>query len=262
MPRDRLAPVFALALALSLGACASGGGAAGARPEAAVKTPATMSNKGLANLQLAQSYLHAGKLQQALDRAGRAYRHDPDSPDVQLVLGMIQLELKDSQRAGEHFARAVDLAPRAGHVLNARAAWLCEQQRYDEAEAMFDQAVRDPFYDDRRQAYYNAGRCAMLGGHNDRAEAPLRKGLELAPEDPDLLEQMTRLQLAQGNFLGARAFFQRREALGEVGPEMLEIAVRIEQGAGDGTAAERYRARLRQHYPDYTPTAREGTPQS
>lgn len=259
MPLDRLAPAAALALVLTLGACAGG---TATRPEAPAKTQATMSNKGLANLQLAQNYLRAGKLELALDRAGRAYRHDPDAADVQLVLGMIQLELKDDERAGEHFARAVELSPRAGHVLNARAAWLCEQRRWDEAEAMFDQAVRDPFYDGKRQAYYNAGRCQMLAGRNDRAEAPLRKGLELAPEDPALLEQMTRLQLAQGNFLGARAFFQRREAVGEVGPELLELAVRIEQGAGDAAAADRYRARLQQQFPDHTPTAREGTPQS
>ena len=45
-------------------------------------------------------------------------------------------------------------------------------------------------------------------------------------------------------------------------PELLDLAVAIEEGAGDRAAAERYRTRLREGFPDYTPTAREGSPQS
>ncbi|MDY0022269.1 type IV pilus biogenesis/stability protein PilW [Arenimonas caeni] len=247
------------AVALALAGCASTGGST---PASSGPSHAKMSSKGLANLQLAQTYLRQGRLDVALDRASRAQRLDPQSADVQVVLGMIRQALDDQARAGDHFERAVKLAPDAGHVLNVRGVWLCERQRYDEADALFERAVKDPFYEDKAQSYFNAGRCAMLGGRLDRAEAPLRKGLELDPKHPLLLEQMARLQFRQGNFLGARAFFQRREAVGEVGAELLELAASIEEGAGDRAAAERYRARLKQGYPDYTPTASEGSPQS
>lgn len=255
MPRDSFPVLSALVLALALAGCASGGDA-----KKAVTTEATMSNKGLANLQLAQNYLRVGKLDLAMDRANRALRHDPDSADVQIVMGMIRQALDDEERAGEHFARAVKLAPESGHVLNVQGAWLCEHGKPDEAEALFARAVRDPFYEAKAQSYYNAGRCAMLAGNLEAAEPPLRKGLELAPEDPLLLEQMARLQYRQGNFLGARAFVQRREALGEVGADMLELATAIEEGAGDRAAAERYRSRLREQFPDHTPNSPEGTP--
>ncbi|HEX5693483.1 MAG TPA: type IV pilus biogenesis/stability protein PilW [Arenimonas sp.] len=251
--------LFAGALALALGACAGGGGSGATRATAAQPD---MSNKGMANLQLAQNYLAAGKLDVAMDRAQRAMRSDPDSADVQVVMGMIRQTLNDSVRAGEHFALAAELAPDTGHVLNAYGAWLCERQRYDEADAVFDRAVLDPFYDAKAQAYYNAGRCAILGGRLDRAEPALRKGLEIDPDDAPLLEQMARLEYRQGDFLGARAFMQRRESVGEVGPELLELAIAIEEGAGDRGAADRYRSRLRTGYPDYTPTARKETPQS
>lgn len=81
-------------------------------------------------------------------------------------------------------------------------------------------------------------------------------GAEIAPNDPN----WDRLQYRQGNFLGARAFVQRREALGEVGADMLELATAIEEGAGDRAAAERYRSRLREQFPDHTPNSPEGTP--
>lgn len=254
----RLAWLAAAILALA-GCASTGGSSAGGGTGTGA---ANMSSKGLANLQLAQNYLRNGQLQVALDRANRAARMDPQSADVQVVLGLIRQALDDDTRAGEHYERAVKLAPDAGHVLNVRGAWLCEQQRYDEADQLFARAVQDPFYEDRVQAYFNAGRCAVLAGRLDRAEAPLRKGLELDGKHPLLLEQMARLQYRQGNYLGARAFLQRREALGEVGAELLDLAVSIEEGAGDRAAADRYRARLRQGFPDYTPTASGGTPQS
>ncbi len=250
--------LFAGALALALAGCAGTGGSA----SRAAKVQPEMSNKGLANLQLAQNYLASGKLDIAMDRAQRAMRSDPGSADVQVVMGMIRQALNDQVRAGEHFAHAAKLAPDTGHVLNAYGAWLCERQEYDEADAVLTRAVLDPFYEAKAQAYYNAGRCSMQGGRLDRAETALRKGLGIEPDGPALLEQMARLQYRQGNFMGARAFFQRRESVGEVGAELLELAIAIEEGAGDRAAADRYRARLRQGYPDYTPTAREESPQS
>ncbi|WP_374602294.1 type IV pilus biogenesis/stability protein PilW [Arenimonas sp.] len=250
--------LFAGALALALAGCA---GTGGGTPRA-LKAQPEMSNKGMANLQLAQNYLASGKLDVAMDRAQRAMRSDPGSADVQVVMGMIRQALDDQSRAGEHFAQAAKLAPDTGHVLNAYGAWLCERQQYDEADEVFSRAVADPFYEAKAQAYFNAGRCSMLGGRLDRAEPALRKGLDIDPDGAALLEQMARLQYQQRNFLGARAFFQRREAVGEVGAELLELAIAIEEGAGDRAAAERYRTRLRQGYPDHTPTAREEAPQS
>lgn len=249
--------LFSGALALALAGCAGGGGttrATAAEPE--------MTSKGLANLQLAQNYFAAGKLDVAMSRAQRAMRSDPDSADVQVVMGMIRQTLNDSSRAGEHFAQAAKLAPDTGHVLNAYGAWLCERQRYDEADAVFSRAALDPFYEGKAQAYYNAGRCSMQAGRLDRAEPALRKGLDIDPVGSSLLEQMARLQYRQGNFMGARAFFQRREAVGEVGAELLELAIAIEEGAGDRAAAQRYRTRLRTSFPDYSPTASEEAPQS
>ena len=258
--RPESSPFLAAGLsALLVAACASSPARDG---EAAASSTATMSNKGLANMQLAQNYLRNGKLDIALDRANRAFRSDPDSPDVQLVMGMIRQALKDEARAGEHFAKAEKLAPERGHVLNVRAVWLCEQGRFDEADALFGKALRDPFSEDRRQIQFNAGRCAMLGGRLDRAEAHLRAGLESSPEDPGLLLQMARLQYRQGDYFGARAFYQRREAVGEVTPDLLDLAASIEEGAGDPAAAERYRRRLREQFPDYTPTAQEEAPRS
>src|SRR3546814_10143652 len=57
----------------------------------------------------------------------------------------------------------------------------------------------------------------------------------------DVLQDMASLSLQRGDFLRARAFVQRREALGPVGPVLLDIAAHVEDGRGDREAAQRDR---------------------
>jgi type IV pilus assembly protein PilF len=220
-----------------------------------------LSSTGLANVQLAQNYLREGKYAMALERGQRAERSDPQSADVQIILGLIHERLNDRAAAGQNYVRAVRLAPDAGHVLNASGAWMCSEGKTVEADALFQRALQDPFYSTKDMAYFNAGKCALDAGQLDKSEVYLRQGLVLVPENKRLLELMAQLKFRQGDFMSARAFFQRRDSLGTPGPEMLELAARIEQAAGDAAAAARYRARLQQDHPTYTPQSAEGTPQ-
>lgn len=262
MPRDAVRYrllALAFTLALVAGCAGTGGPGAADRIGPSPGSQAAMTNKGVANLNLAQNYLSAGKLEYALDRANRALRSDPDSADVQVVLGLIRERLGDSARAGEHFERAGRLDPESGHVLNVYAVWMCEKGRAAEADAVFARAVKDPFYKARDQAYFNAGKCAMQSGRLEAAEKHLREGIEIAPENPGLLAKMAELQFRRGNYLSARAFYQRRESLGELSADLLDLAVRIEQGVGDAAAAGRYRQRLQRQFPDYTPSDNQGS---
>lgn len=253
-PDPLRAMLFAAVIATAAG-CASSPTSA---TQANAGTSSAMSNKGLANLSLAQSYLTSGQMEYAMDRANRALRSDPHSADVQVVLGMIREKLGDRARAGDHYARASKLGPDSGHVLNVHAAWLCQQGSAAEADALFARAVKDPFYKTKEQAYFNAGKCAMRAGQLEQAEQYLREGLAIAPESPALLARMAELQFRQRDYMSARAFYQRREALGAPSAELLHLAAGIEQGAGNAVAAQRYRQRLREQFPDYTPPATEG----
>jgi type IV pilus assembly protein PilF len=249
-----------LAACLAAG-CASDGANRPPGEQNVAGSQAAMSNKGLANLSLAQNYLAAGRLEFAMDRANRALRSDPNSADVQIVMGMIRERLGDTQRAGEHFAYAARLGPESGHVLNVYGVWLCEQGSTAEADALFIRAGKDVFYKSKEQALFNAGKCAIKAGQLDKAEDYLRRGLALAPENGPLLSEMARLQYLRGDYMSARAFVQRREALGGVNAELLYLAGNIEQAAGDAAGAARYRQRLESQFPDFTPTATEASRQ-
>ncbi len=253
---------LAAALALATG-CATGPGASAPGAKQAAASHSAMTNKGLANLSLAQNYLASGQTEYAMDRANRALRSDPNSADVQLVLGMIREKLDDGARAGEHYARAAKMAPDSGHVLNGYAIWLCQQGKAAEADLMFARAVKDPFFKAKESAYFNAAKCAQKVGQADKAAQYLRQGIELAPQNRTLLVAMAEVQLQRGDYMSARAFYQRREALGAPTAELIELGARIEDAAGDRAAAARIRQRLQDDFPvqEPTPPTTEGSRQ-
>lgn len=212
-----------------------------------------LSSDGRAYLQMAEDFLAQKKTAQALEFALKAESSDPKSPNVQLLLAMVHQAAGDERKAERSLDQALKLAPTAGAVLNMHGAWLCEHGQPDAADAEFVRAMRDPSYQDPMQLLSNAGKCALKANRLERAGVYFRRALESAPEDQQLLYLLADTEFRQGKFLEARAFAQRRDALG-ADAATLELSSRIEVAAGDPIAAARYRQRLHDQFPDYLPT--------
>ena len=106
--------------------------------------PATLSRIAEVNMGLAQSYLEANSLVDALDRAKRAVAADPNFGETHAVLGMVYSRIGDAVNAGKEFDVALKLSPSSGSILNAHAAWLCEQGQFDKADSEFRQPDGPP----------------------------------------------------------------------------------------------------------------------
>lgn len=248
MPRLEWVLVFAL-----LAGCAGTGGEKNAADNSTVGKPARLSATGRMNLGLAQGYLEAGDVAKAKQRAELAQQTDPGSAEVRATLGMIHSRAGDVEKAQREFDRALQIAPNDGAILNAHASWACEHGQAELADREFAKALVDPNYRTPAQALANAGRCALSVGRLAPAEDYLRRALVFSPEDRNLLYLLAETEFKQGKFFEARAFAQRRDALG-ADARTLELAARIEEASGDAMAAARYRQRLRQEFPDHVPT--------
>ena len=213
----------------------------------------SLSSQGRNSLGLAQGHLDKGEIDQALARANAARTTDPDSAYVHATFAMIHARQGDTAKAGREFDRAVRAAPADGAILNAHASWLCEAGRREEADKQFVLALRDTRYATPFQALANAGKCALKAGNWSKAEVYLRKAVVLAPQDAQVLHGLALASLRLGKLMEARAFIERRDALGS-DAQALELAARIEDAANDDHAEERYRQRLRNEFPDYVPT--------
>lgn len=216
-----------------------------------------LSRQGKIALGLAQSYLSSGDPEGAMARVQQAKRSDPRAPEVYALEAAVHDRMGDQTKAGESFAQALRLDPARASIQNNYGAWLCEHARYAEAEAAFAIALADGDYRASGQPVFNAGRCAMKAGKYDQAETHFRQLLQKTPDDAGVLMALAETKLAAGNAFEARAFLQRREALG-VSAEVLSLGARIEDAAGDARAAALYRKRLREEFPAHTAPTGEG----
>lgn len=192
----------------------------------------------------AQALLALGRMDEALLQSQEALRADPRSAQAHIVHAGILEALGREDDAARSQQRALALAPASGPILNAHGAWLCRNGRFDEALQAFSRATLDEAYRDPEQALGNAGTCAAQAGRMEMAELNFRAALGLAPTQAQSLTGMARVAQRRGDLLTARAFLQRREAVGPLGGAELSLGIEIETAAGDLAAASRYRKQL------------------
>jgi len=238
----RLKLALALLLILGLGACASA--------EPRNKSGDKARNAAEIHVALGQRYMQQGKLELALEKLQKALKFDPSYVDAHTVIAVLYERINDQKKAAEHYRRAADLAPRNGAVNNNYGAFLCRTGKLDEAAQRFAAAVADPFYKTPDVAYTNSGTCLLQADKPDRAEQEFRKALELNPSNAEALFHLAGILFQKNDFLRARAFLQRFDALGVANPDALLLGHGIESSLGNNREAGEYARRLRSEFPD------------
>jgi type IV pilus assembly protein PilF len=238
----RLKLALALFLILGLGACAS----------AAPRSKASEKARSAAEVHVAlgQRYLQQGKLELALEKLEKALKFDSSYVDAHTVIAVLYERINDQKQAAEHYRRAVELAPRNGAVNNNYGAFLCRAGKLDEAAVRFSTAVADPFYRTPDVAYANSGTCFQQAGKFDRAEQDFRRAVEINPNNSEALFHLAGVLFRKNDFLRARAFLQRFEALGAPSADALLLGFNIETSLGNAREANEYARRLRNEFPD------------
>jgi type IV pilus assembly protein PilF len=200
-------------------------------------------------LQQAQAAFAAGRIDEAGAFADEALKQDPGSAAAHTVRAVVADRRGEVASAGDHYRRAVELAPHQGAMFNNYGTWLCANGRPVESLEWFQRALADPNYPRRTTAMANAGACAIDAGQAEAGVELLESALQSDPENPVALGAMARHEFSAGRAFQARAFSQRRLAAAPADPAALLLASQIEQKLGDKEAADRYVQRLRAEFP-------------
>jgi len=209
-------------------------------PKAAAKT----------NLGLAKGYYEQGQLKLAMEKSEKAIALDPKLAEAHSLLALIHEQVGQVEESEQHHKRAVELAPKDGSMNNNFGAFLCRRGRYDEADARFAAALKDPFYATPDAALANRGSCAMRAGKMDVAEQNFRESLKRSPDQPSVMVQLAQILYQKGDYLRARAFVQRYEASSKPSADTLELGMMIEHKLGNEGAATEYRKRIVAEFPE------------
>jgi type IV pilus assembly protein PilF len=217
------------------------------RPEA---EPARPERRAQVRLELASLYFGRQQYETALQEVRLALAAQPGLAPAWGLQGLIQSALGDVAAADQSFRRALQLTPRDGELLHNHGWFLCQQQRWDDADARFEQALAQPQYRETLRTLLARGVCQARAGRLEQADRHLSRAYELDPSSPVVAFNLADVLLRRGDFERARFYVGRINAVPElVTAQSLWLAARVEHFGGRPDAARSLGLRLRARFP-------------
>lgn len=202
--------------------------------------------------ELAAQYYERSQFGVALEELNTALQADPGYAPAYSMRGLVHMQLRENEQADRDFLKSLKLDSNNAEGHNNYGWFLCQQGRELDSIEHFMTALENPLYQTPEKAYLNAGLCSRKGGKLEDAGRHLQKALRLVPNMPDALLGMADLSYANGDFAGAKSYFERfsRSTSLPLTAANLLLAVRIERKLGDRAAEEGYAEQLRTRFPD------------
>jgi len=241
--------IYLVITCLGLTGCTPTTGGSGTSSET-VRPTATTNEITRLNLKLGIEYLKRGEYEKALDKLQKAQESDKNYPPTYNTLGVLYQQLGDKVKAEGFFKKALSLNSSDAPTLNNYGQFLCQESRFDEAEATFLKAAHNPLYSTPEIALSNAGTCALTEGKLDVAETHFRNALEINPRVAVALIQMAQISYTTANYLSARAYLQRYLEISAHTAKSLWLGINIETELGDKNALSSYGLLLKNKFPN------------
>lgn len=218
-------------------------------PTASDETAA--SRRASLRLELAAAYFGRGQMTTALDEVKKSIAANPNVAAAFGLRGLIYANLGDYQLAEESFRRAMQLDPKDADVMQNFGWYLCQRERYAEADALFVRALTVPQYQDTTRTLLAQGVCQARAGKTDEAERTLVRAYALDPKNPAIAVNLSEVLYRKGELERARFYIRRVNAEPSlVGAQTLWLAARIEHKMGNAQGAADFGEQLRNRFPE------------
>ena len=203
-----------------------------------------------ARLELAGLYFARGQAETALSELKEALAAKPDMPEAYSLRGLVYASLGDAARADDSFRRALDFSPRDADVMHNYGWFLCQERRYEPADAQFERALAQPSYREGARTLLAQGVCRARAGRWPEAEVSLLRSYELDPANPFTAFSLSEVLLQRGELVRARFYVQRINVQPDLATaQSLWLAARIERRLGNLGAMQDLGRQLRDRFP-------------
>lgn len=189
----------------------------------------------LLNVELGRSYLAQGYTERAKKKFLHALELMPNLADSHSGMGYFWQMVGENKEAEKHYKKSIYLGKGGGLFYNQYALFLCENNRYKEANKNFILAANDKLYTKTADVYNNAGLCALK--HNDKlqAEQYLTKALYHDPRRHNLFLDLAYLNLSQNNYTSAENYLNKfyTSNKNQLTPNYLLLKIKLAKGLGE-----------------------------
>lgn len=202
-----------------------------------------------ANAKLGVGYMNQGNYELSMIKLNKALRFDEDNLHANHYMGELYRRLGERDKAEKYFQRALELDDSDPQLLNNYGVFLCELDRYQEAETYFDKVLKDPLYKGKARVYENLGLCSKFKGNLLESEKYFQRALLMNPKLAKSLLALAQLKFDQRNTTSAYSYFQQFSKISRQTAESLWLGVLLEKERGDRGRMASYALRLKRHFP-------------
>jgi type IV pilus assembly protein PilF len=255
----RLLAVLAMVFATLLGCATRSGGEAGDTAEDNARAVGSVlpssqeesidRQRARIRLELAGNYYQKGNYSVALEELRQSLIVDPNYAAAYGLLGLVYMDLGETQKAGDSFTRGLKLAPTDSDLNNSYGWFLCQNKQERAAIPYFERASKNPLYATPGKPLHNAGICLRKIGDIKAAEAFLLQAFRVDAGSPIAMFNLAEIYLQAKDSDKAKFYTERLLGTYEANAQMLWLSLRVERLRGNRDAELSLGSRLKRLYP-------------
>ena len=184
-------------------------------------------------ISLGLNYLRRGDTSQAKYNLERARSFAPNSAEVHSALAYYYQSVGENKQAEEYFRLSISKDVNYADAYNNFGAFLCQLNRYDEAEQLLLKAISRPGYIRVAESYENLAQCQLQQNNFTKSSAYLDSSISHNGTRITSLTMAAGLAYAMGDVRQAKARLDRIQRLGRVSARTVLLSYLIAEKAGD-----------------------------
>ncbi len=161
---------------------------------------------------------------------------------------LFQLE-GENELAEKSFKRALREDPGFSQARNNYAAFLYQQERYEDAYEQFEIVSRDLNYDNRARALLSLGRAALKLGREERARAAFEHAYNLDPKIAPVLVELATISFQNEEYAKAKQYLDQYSQVARQSARTLLLGIKIERIFGNKDKEASYALALKNRFP-------------
>ncbi|KUM54290.1 type IV pilus biogenesis/stability protein PilW [Rheinheimera sp. EpRS3] len=184
-------------------------------------------------ISLGLNYLRRGDTSQAKYNLERARSFAPNSAEVHSALAYYYQSVGEEKQAEEYFRLAIQKDANYADAYNNYGAFLCQLNRYDEAEQLLLKAISRPGYIRVAESYENLALCQLQQNNFSKAKSYLESSVSHNTTRITSLTMQAGLSYAMGDNRAAKNQLDRISRLGRVSARTVLLSYLIAEKNGD-----------------------------
>lgn len=208
-----------------------------------------MKEAARTRMSLGLNYLQRGDTSQAKYNLEKAKQLAPDMSDVDNALAYYFQQVGELAQAEDAYRTSLRKDSNNADTYNNFGSFLCQINKYTEAEELLQAAIKRPGYIRVADSYENLAFCALAQKDYLRYQQFLRQSLQHNSNRTSSLYNMAVIEYAMGNLTEAKKWQARLHQMGQVSPEATLIRYLVAYHSGDAVEQQTAEKFLLSVYP-------------